>query len=104
MPSRAVEDEDGVSARRDRLGDLAEMPVHCFGIGIGHDEACAELAHWANGAEQVGPLVARVPHGARTGALSRPEPGQRALLPYAGLVLKPDFEGLGPSRFRQPVA
>jgi len=50
----------------------------------------------ANGAEQVGPLVAGVARRGRPAALGRPDAGQRALLADAGFVLEPDFQWLAP--------
>ena len=38
MPACAVEDNDAMRARRDGFGDFLKMPVHGFGVGVGHEE------------------------------------------------------------------
>jgi hypothetical protein len=54
-----------MSARRHRAADLAEMEVHGLAVGVGHHQGGADGALRADGAEQVGPLVAAVARGAR---------------------------------------
>ena len=81
-----------MGAGRDGAGDLGEVVVHRAGVGEGHDEARGHAAAWANGAEDVSPLVAGVAGGPRARAALRPDPGERALLTDPRLVLEPDFE------------
>src|SRR5262245_4549514 len=104
MPARLIEHEDGVSARRDRFSDLLKMLIHGFGVGIGHDEPGPKLARGADGAEQIGPLISCIAHSAGSCSFPCPNPGERAFLPYAGLVLKPDLKGLPFGMLRQAVA
>ena len=63
MPARAVEEERGMCAGRDGFGDLLEVFVHGLGVGVGHDDPGAYAAVRADGAEQVGPFIARIAHG-----------------------------------------
>ena len=79
---------------RDGAGDLGEVRVHRLGVGEGHDEAGGHAARRTGGAEDVGPVVAGVAHGAGAAAAARPDAGERALLADAGLVLEPDLERL----------
>ena len=95
MPARAIEDERGMRAGRDGFADFLKMPVHGFGVGVGHDEPRTYPTVGTNGAEQIGPLKARIADGARSRPFSRPKPGQRPLLSHPRLILKPDFDRLG---------
>jgi hypothetical protein len=85
-----------MGAGRDAAGDLGEMVVHRAGVGEGHDEARGDAALRADGAEDVGPLVAGVARRPRPRAALRPDPGQRALLADPRLVLEPDLERSAP--------
>ena len=98
VPAGAVEHEHGMGAGRDGAGDLGEVGVHRLGVGEGQDEARRRAARRADGAEDVGPLVAGVARRPRPRAALRPDPGERALLADAGLVLEPDLERLAPGR------
>lgn len=60
MPSGAVEDDDGMAVGCDVAGDLDEMQVHGVGIGMRQDEGGTDVAVGADGAEEIGPLVALV--------------------------------------------
>jgi hypothetical protein len=68
------------------------MKLHHVGVGIGQREGRADAAGRADGAEQIGVVIALV------GGLPwpRPAPGPlpnlAVLLADAGLVLKPDFD------------
>ena len=68
------------------------MPVHRLGIGVGHDHGCADRTLGTDGAENVGGDVTIVADHAGTRADRRPDVGVAAFLPYASLVLEPDFE------------
>src|ERR1019366_5243379 len=52
-PLSLVEDEHGVSARRDVGADLVEMVLHALGVGALHDDGGAGLALRTDGAEQI---------------------------------------------------
>jgi hypothetical protein len=83
-----------MGARRDGAGDLGEVVVHRGGIGEGHNEAGGSAAGRADRPEDVGPLVAGVARRPWSGSASGPDPGERALLADARLVLEPDLERL----------
>src|SRR5215218_8491108 len=74
--------------------DLRQVQAGRSRVGVGQDEPGGDLALWADRAEQVGPGVAAVARRPGAGAATRPDPGQRALLADAGLVLKPDLDRL----------
>jgi hypothetical protein len=65
MPAGAVQHENIMRALGDRPGYLDEMGVHGPGVGMGHDQRGGRPALRADGAEDVGPLVAGVARGAR---------------------------------------
>ena len=98
MPAGTVEQQHRVGAGGDGAGDLGEVQVHRLRVGEGQDQGGAGGALGADGAEDVGPFVSGVAHGARPGAAPRPDPGQRALLADARLVLEPDLERLAARR------
>ena len=103
MPARPIEDKGGMRARRNGFADFLKMPVHGFGVGVRHNEPSAHPTVRTNGAEQIGPFIARIAHGAGSGSLARPKPRQRPLLSDPRLVLKPDFDGLGFGALRKAV-
>jgi hypothetical protein len=39
VPSRLIEDDDGVSTRRDMEGDLLQMHAHRLAVAAGHDDS-----------------------------------------------------------------
>ena len=90
----AVEEEGGVGAGSDLAADLCEMQRQHLGVGGREDERGRGAALGAGRAEEVGPVVALIARRARPGSALGPDPGQRALLADARLVLEPDFERL----------
>jgi hypothetical protein len=54
VPASLVDQEHGMSSWRDRLGDLEEMQVHCFGVASRQDQGRALTLFGANGTEDVG--------------------------------------------------
>ena len=60
-----------------------------MGIGARQNEPSADAAVRADGAEQIGRLVALVARCCGSAAAFRPDTGQAALLADAGLVLPP---------------
>ena len=104
VPTGAVEDKRGMSARGDGAGDLLEMQAHRFGVGVGHHQGGAGGALGTDGAEDVGPIVAAVARRPRARADAGPDAGQRAFLADPGLVLEPDLQRLVAGRGRQGVA
>jgi hypothetical protein len=85
------------------FADVLKMPVHGFGVGVGHNEPRPHPAARADGPEQISPLAARIAHGAGARSFSRPKPCQRSLLSNSRLILKPDFNRLGLGVFGKAV-
>jgi hypothetical protein len=94
VPTRPIEDEDGVRPRGDLAGDLGQVQGQAVGVGLGQDESGGCGPRGANGAEDVGPFVAPVAWAARPAPASGPDPCQRPLLADPGLILKPDLDRL----------
>ncbi len=54
MPSRLIEENDGVFARRDAARDFLKMQVHRLGVADGQNERRALAVLGADRAENVG--------------------------------------------------
>lgn len=89
MPSGAVEDENRVGAGLDSFGDCGEVVVHRFAADLWHHQADAEITCGADGAEDVGEVVALIADRGRAGSLGCPDIGQAALLADPGFILPP---------------
>jgi hypothetical protein len=91
VPSRLVEQEYGVAARRDGGGDLCQVKVHRRGVSSGHDERRTFAQRGADGTEDVGGSGALI--GGRGWAGSTPGPAtrDRVLLTDPGFVGEPDL-------------
>src|SRR5829696_5802999 len=87
VPAGAVEEQHGVGAAPNHARDLVEVELHGLAVGIGHGERGAGCARRADGAEQIGALVALVGGLARARAAPRPLPHEAVLLADAGFVL-----------------
>jgi len=68
--------------------------VHGEAVGNRQNEAGADPARGADGAEQIEPVVAPVARRGRTAALGGPDARQGALLAAPCLVLPPEFDRL----------
>lgn len=90
----AVDDESGMAAWRNLAADGGQMQRHGLGIGGRQDQAGGEAALGAGGTEQIGPVVALIARRTWPASPLGPDPGQRALLANACLVLEPDFDRL----------
>src|SRR5208337_3074567 len=90
----AVEHERRMRSRRDVAGDLDQVQRHDLGVGGRHDEGGRGAPLRADGAEEIGPLIALVARGSGARSALRPDPGQRALLADARFILEPDFKRL----------
>ena len=98
VPACLIDQEHGVGARRDGLGDLREMQVHRLGIAGWHNQGRALALLGADGAEDVGGSGALIAGCARTGAALGPAARDLVLLADARFVLEPDFYGFDVDR------
>lgn len=81
--------------------DLVKVKLHGMGIGEWQGECRARAAGRANGAEQVGRLVALIGRQPWAGAFSGPNPRASVLLADTGLILEPNFDTFGPGSSAQ---
>jgi hypothetical protein len=91
MPTGLIDQEHGVGARREGLGDLGEVQVHRLGIAGGQDQGHALALLWADRAEDIGRGGALIAGSARTGAALGPPACDLVLLTDARLVLEPNL-------------
>jgi hypothetical protein len=91
MPTGLIEQQHGVAARFDRLGDLRQMQRHGGGVAARQHQAGGSAAQRADRAEDVGRAGALIVRRRGPGATSRPAPGDLVLLADAGFILEPDF-------------
>jgi len=94
MPTRPVEDEDGVRVWRHHGADLDEMLLHSGGVAEGHDEPGALALGRADRPEEIGPGGALIMRRPRSGPAPRPSPGQLVLLPDPCFILIPELNTL----------
>jgi len=99
VPASLVDQEHGVSSWRDRLGDLEEMQVHCFGVASRQDQGRALALLGAHGTEDVGRSGALIAGSTRTGAAFGPSARDLVLLADTRFVLEPNLYGLDIDRF-----
>ena len=95
MPPGSIHENDSVSAFGDVAADLVEVHLHGLGVGLRQDEGGTDAAARADGAKEIGILVALIGRQARTGAGLGPDARSAILLPDPGFVLKPDLNRLG---------
>src|SRR5512147_542337 len=91
MPSRLIQDENGVSTRGHGIADLGEVKIHGGRVAGRQNERRPLALMRTDGAEDVsraGALIVR-----RRGARSAlgPPPGDRVLLTDPGFILEPDL-------------
>jgi hypothetical protein len=98
VPSGAIHKQHGMRAVGDMTADLIEVKLHGLGVGMRKGKGSTLAARRANGAEQIGVLVALVGRLARSRAASCPLPDQAVLLADPGFVLEPYLDRLA---FRQ---
>src|SRR4051794_14287794 len=104
VPARPVEHDHAVRPGRDVAADLGQVQAGGRGVGVGQDEGGTDGPLRTDRAEQVGPRVATVAGRPGPGAAPRPDPGQRALLADAGLILEPDLDRLAAGVLGQRLA
>src|SRR6202045_3693494 len=73
MPAGAIEQHNGMVARRDVATDLGEMQVHHLAVGYRQDEGDAGIARGTDSAEQIRPIVALVARCPRSAAALVPK-------------------------------
>lgn len=71
VPACTVADDDAVSPGSHLAADLGEMEGHGLAADAGQHQGCADVAGRADGAEQIGPLVAAVARLARLPRLAQ---------------------------------
>lgn len=81
-----------MSACRHMAADLIEMKLHGLGVDMRQGERRTGTARRADGAEEVGALIALVGRLAGTGAPSGPLTDDAVLLPDPRFVLEPDLD------------
>src|SRR4051794_2530471 len=104
VPARPVEHDHAVRPGRDVAADLGQVQAGGRGVGVGQDEGGTDGPLRTDRPEQVGPGVAAVAGRPGPGAAPRPDPGQRALLADAGLILEPDLDRLAAGVLGQRLA
>ena len=94
VPAGPVEKQNGMGTPGDMAADLVEMELHGLGVCEGQRQPCSYATRRADGAEQVGALIALVGRLAGTGAPSGPLTDDAVLLPDTRFVLEPDLDRL----------
>ena len=97
MPTRAIHQYDGMTALRDGSADLIEMKLHGMGVGPRHHDGRADPSCRADGAEQIGALIALIGGLTRPCAFAGPEVDKAVLLSQPGLILPPNLYGFAAS-------
>ena len=82
-----------MGALYDVAADLVEMKLHGLCVDVRQGKRGASAARRANGAKQVGALVALIGGLRGPGSAPRPLPDAAVLLADARLVLEPDLDG-----------
>lgn len=83
-----------MGAAGDVAADLVKVKLHGLGVGEGQRQRRARAARRADGAEQVGALVALVGRLAGARAAAGPLADDAVLLADPGFVLEPDLDRL----------
>ena len=91
MPASLIDHENSMGTRRDNLGNLRKVQVHCLGIAGRQDQGRALALFRADRAEDVGGGGALITGRAGTGAALGPPAGDLVLLANTSLVCEPDF-------------
>ena len=91
VPAGLIDQEHGVCAGRDGLGDLGEMQVHRLGVAGRQDQGRALAVFRADRAEDVGGGGALITGRAGAGAALGPAAGDLVLLTDTSLICEPDL-------------
>jgi hypothetical protein len=90
-----------MGALYDVAADLVEMKLHGLCVDVRQGKRGASAARRANGAKQVGALVALIGGLTRSRTAPCPLPHQAVLLADPGFVLEPDLDRRGGRHPRQ---
>ena len=93
VPTCPVAGQHGMSPRRDLRADLAQVQVHCVGIGSWQHQGSAHAACGADRTENIRPTEALIAQRTGAAATFAPDVGQAALLTDPRLILPPEFDG-----------
>jgi hypothetical protein len=93
MPTRLVENQRRMRARRDCGGDLGEMQVHRLDVACRQNQAGGLAVPGADRAKYIGGGGALIALCHGTGAALGPAPGDLRLLADAGFVSEPNLYG-----------
>lgn len=77
---------------RNVAGDLIEMKLHGFGVGVWQDQCCTGSACRTDGAEEIGILVTLVGWLAGPRPASGPLADEAILLADPGFILEPNLD------------
>jgi|SRR5215510_2178910 hypothetical protein len=91
VPASLIDQEDGMSRRRDRFGDFREMEVHRLAVADRQDQGRTLAVLGADCAKDVGGSGTLVARRAGACATLGPAAGNLVLLADASLVSEPDF-------------
>lgn len=94
VPASLIEQQDRVSARRDRSGDFGEVQTHRGSVAKWQDETGAGSLCRADRAEDIGRARALIVRRRRPRSTPGPSSGDLVLLADPGFVLKPYLYGL----------
>jgi len=81
-----------VGALGDVARDFVEVELHHVSVGVGQHEGRPDAAGRADGAEQIGVVIALVGGLPWPRSAPGPLPNPAVFLADAGLILKPDFD------------
>jgi hypothetical protein len=93
MPSRLIEKQHGVGARRDGGGYFGEVERHPFGVAARQHQVGALAFSRADRTVDIGRCRALILGGRRPGAAFGPPPGNAVLLTDPAFVLPPQLYG-----------
>ena len=103
VPSRLVDDHDGVLVGGQRLPEPVQEHLHGDGGHLGQHERKALAGSRLHGGEQVRPRVALVAQAWRALAAGEPAVAHAPFLAEPGFVLEPECQALAGIRGRGPV-
>lgn len=101
MPAGLIENDDGMSAWRDRRSDLGQVCRHRIAVAAGHDQAGALAFGRADCTKDIGGLGALIAGRRRSCSAPRPSSGDLVLLAHPRFILEPQFY-FGAGRERGP--